>query len=136
MAEETEEVSPLPSTGDGLPADIELKDVIEKLAYRIEEMEKKMEEMGKMKMEEETKKEEDVEMEEDEEDLPKLNGAPIEVKMASVEINRRNYGKKVMNTQDSFLSKFPAKLASTNTLSIHPTLSLVLFAIPYRLGCF
>jgi hypothetical protein len=105
MAEETEEVSPLPSTGDGLPADIELKDVIEKLAYRIEEMEKKMEEMGKMKMEEETKKEEDVEMEEDEEDLPKLNGAPVEVKMASVELNRKNYGKKLMNTQDSFLSK-------------------------------
>lgn len=105
MAEETEEVAPLPSTGDGLPADIELKDVIQKLAYRIDEMEKKMEEMGKMKMEEETKKEEDVKMEEDEEDLPKLNGAPVEVKMASVELNRKNYGKKSMNTQDSFLSK-------------------------------
>jgi hypothetical protein len=61
MAEETEEVGPLPSTGDGMPADleetpeieIELKSMVEKLAYRIEEMEKKMEEMGKMKMEEE-----------------------------------------------------------------------------------
>jgi len=113
MAETTEEVGPLPSTGDGQPADtedtpsieIELKDMVAKLAYRIEEMEKKMEDMGKHKMEEEVDKEEDVKMEEDEEDLPKLNGAPIEVKMASVELNRKNYGKKSMNTQDSFLSK-------------------------------
>ena len=115
MAETTEEVGPLPSTGDGQPADtednpsieIELKDMVAKLAYRIEEMEKKMEEMGKMKMEEEVvdkeadvKKEDDIAME-----LPKLDGAPIETKMASVELNRKNYGKKAMNTQDSFLSK-------------------------------
>ena len=117
MAEETEEVGPLPSTGDGVPADtedseepsieIELKDIVTKLQYRIEEMEKKMEEMGKMKMEEEVvdkeadvKKEDDIAME-----LPKLDGAPVETKMASVELNRKNYGKKLMNTQDSFLSK-------------------------------
>ena len=115
MAETTEEVGPLPSTGDGMPADleetpeieIELKSMVEKLAYRIEEMEKKMEEMGKMKMEEEVvdkeaevKEEDDVEME-----LPKLDGAPVETKMALVESNRKNYGKKSMNTQDSFLSK-------------------------------
>ena len=118
MAEETEEVGPLPSTGDGMPADIregedtpsieiELKDMVAKLAYRIEEMEKKMEEMGKMKMEEEVvdkeadvKEEDDVEME-----LPKLDGAPVETKMASVELNKKNYGKKSMNTQDAFLSK-------------------------------
>jgi flagellar biosynthesis GTPase FlhF len=107
MAEETEEVESLPEDTDKeTPSiEIELKNMVEKLAYRIEEMEKKMEEMGKMKMEEETKKEEDVKMEEDEEDLPKLNGAPIEVKMASVELNRKNYGKKPMSTQDSFLSK-------------------------------
>jgi len=114
MAETTEEVGPLPSTGNGMAADtedkpsieIELKDMVAKLAYRIEEMEKKMEEMGKMKMEEdekmeeETKEEDDITME-----LPKLDGAPIETKMASVELNRKNYGKKTMNTQDSFLSK-------------------------------
>ena len=114
MAETTEEVGPLPSTGNGQPADtedepsieIELKDMVAKLAYRIEEMEKKMEEMGKMKMEEdekmeeETKEEDDITME-----LPKLDGAPIETKMASVELNRKNYGKKTMNAQDSFLSK-------------------------------
>jgi hypothetical protein len=115
MAETTEEVGPLPSTGDGQPADtednpsieIELKDMVAKLAYRIEEMEKKMEEMGKMKMEEEVvdkeadvKEEDDIAME-----LPKLDGAPIETKMASVELNKKNYGKKTMNSQDSFLSK-------------------------------
>jgi len=114
MAETTEEVGPLPSTGNGMAADtednpsieIELKDMVAKLAYRIEEMEKKMEEMGKMKMEEdekmeeETKEEDDITME-----LPKLDGAPIETKMASVELNRKNYGKKTLNSQDSFLSK-------------------------------
>ena len=118
MAEETEEVGPLPTTGDGMPADIregedtpsieiELKDMVAKLAYRIEEMEKKMMEMAEPKMDEEVvdkeaevKKEDDVEME-----LPKLDGAPVETKMATVELNKKNYGKKSMNTQDSFLSK-------------------------------
>jgi len=116
MAETTEEVGPLPSTGNGMAADtedkpsieIELKDMVAKLAYRIEEMEKKMEEMGKHKMEEEVvDKEADVKKEDDieEMELPKLDGAPIETKMASVELNRKNYGKKTMNAQDSFLSK-------------------------------
>jgi len=117
MAETTEEVGPLPSTGDGMPADtedseepsieIELKDMVAKLQYRIEEMEKKMEEMGKMKMEEEVvdkeaevKEEDDIDME-----LPKLDGAPVETKMSTIELNRKNYGKKLTNTQDSFLSK-------------------------------
>jgi hypothetical protein len=115
MAETTEEVAPLPSTGDGLPADtedeeepsieIELKDIVTKLQYRIEEMEKKMQEMQEVKeevidKEADTKEEEDIDME-----LPKLDGAPIETKMASVELNRKNYGKKATNTQDSFLSK-------------------------------
>jgi hypothetical protein len=115
MAETTEEVGPLPSTGDGMPADtedepsieIELKDMVAKLAYRIEEMEKKMMEMAEPKMDEEVvdkeadvKKEDDIDME-----LPKLDGAPVETKMASVELNKKNYGKKTMNSQDSFLSK-------------------------------
>ena len=114
MAEETEEVGPLPSTGDGMPADtedeepsieIELKDMVAKLAYRIEEMEKKMTEMQEVKEEvvdkkADIKEEDDIAME-----LPKLDGAPVETKMASVELNRKNYGKKSLNTQDSFLSK-------------------------------
>ena len=115
MAETTEEVGPLPSTGDGLPADIEdeepsieieLKDIVAKLAYRIEEMEKKMTEMQEVNEEVVDKEaqiteEEDISMEE----LPKLNGAPVETKMSSVELNRKNYGKKSTNTQSSFLSK-------------------------------
>jgi hypothetical protein len=117
MAETTEEVGPLPSTGNGQPADtedeepsieIELKDMVAKLAYRIEEMEKKIMEMAEPKMDEEVvDKEADVKKEDDieEMELPKLDGAPIETKMASVELNRKNYGKKTMNTQDSFLSK-------------------------------
>jgi len=115
MAETTEEVGPLPSTGDGMPADleetpeieIELKSMVEKLAYRIEEMEKKMMEMAEPKMKEEVvDKEADVTEEDDiDMELPKLDGAPVETKMASVELNRKNYGKKSMNTQDSFLSK-------------------------------
>jgi hypothetical protein len=113
MAETTEEVGPLPSTGNGQPADtedepsieIELKDMVAKLAYRIEEMEKKMTAMEEVKeevvdKEADVKKEDDIDME-----LPKLDGAPIETKMASVELNRKNYGKKTLNSQDSFLSK-------------------------------
>ena len=115
MAEETEEVGPLPSTGNGMPADtedepsieIELKDMVAKLAYRIEEMEKKMMEMAEPKIKEEVvDKEADVKEEDDiAMKLPKLDGAPVETKMASVELNKKNYGKKTMNSQDSFLSK-------------------------------
>lgn len=116
MAEETEEVGPLPSTGEGMPADteeeeepsieIELGKKMEEMTYRIEELEKKMMEMAKPMDEEvvdkeaETKKEEDIDME-----LPKLDGAPVETKMSMVELNKKNFGKKTMNTQDSFLSK-------------------------------
>jgi hypothetical protein len=100
-------------TEDEPSIEIELKDVVAKLAYRIEEMEKKMMEMAEPKMKEEVvdkeaevKKEEDVMMSEDEEELPKLDGAPVEVKMsATFELNKKNYGKKTMNAQDSFLSK-------------------------------
>lgn len=119
MSEETKEVGPLPSTGDGVPADkedmekekeIELKELVEKLAYRIEEMEKKMMDMGKDKEEEEKMKEDEKEKmkkdkEEEDMELPKLDGAPVETKMSFVETNKKNYGKKSMNSQDSFLSK-------------------------------
>jgi flagellar biosynthesis GTPase FlhF len=122
MAEQTEDVETIPQD-DEAPMkeketeseddeeepsiEIELKKMMEKMAYRIEEMEKKV-----MKMEEammppvdETVVEEE-EMEEEE--LPKLDGAPIEEGMkfsASAQKNNKNYGKKVANTQSSFLSK-------------------------------
>ena len=111
MAEETDVVDPnMPETnGEPMEEDtdkpsieIELKDMVEKLAYRIEEMEKKMDEMAKHKMEEETKEEDDIE----DMELPKLDGAPIEEAMKfSAQNNKKNYGKKVENSQSSFLSK-------------------------------
>ena len=115
-AEETDEVEKLPESEDAelKPEDekpeieIELGKKLEKMAYRIEEMEKKM-----MKMEEammppvdETVTEEVAMGTEDEEELPKLDGAPTDeaLKFAS-ETNRKNYGKKSKDAQSSFLSK-------------------------------
>jgi hypothetical protein len=79
--------------------------MLEKMAYRIEEMEKKM-----MKMEEtmmppvDEKVAEEVAMEEEE--LPKLDGAPTdEATKLSTDLNRKNYGKKSKDAQSSFLSK-------------------------------
>ena len=103
MAEETEEVETIPQDDekemDEKPSiEIELKDMVEKLAYRIEEMEKKMMQMEEVK-EEVVDKEADIE-----EELPKLDGAPVETKM-SAEKAEVKFGKKVANTQDRFLSK-------------------------------
>jgi hypothetical protein len=111
MAETTEEVETIPQDDeapmkeDEEPSiEIELKKMMEKMAYRIEEMEKKV-----MKMEEAMLPPVDetvVEEEEMEEELPKLDGAPIEEGMKfSAQKNNKNYGKKVENSQSSFLSK-------------------------------
>jgi hypothetical protein len=111
-AEETDSVETLPEDAEaGLkPEDkkaeieIELKKMMEKMAYRIEEMEKKM-----MKMEETMMPPVDEEVDEEvamEEELPKLDGAPTEEqKFAAVDLNRKNYGKKSKDAQSSFLSK-------------------------------
>lgn len=111
MAEETEEVAPLPEDTDKEEEEptieIELKKMMEKMAYRIEEMEKRMTKMEEVK-EEVVDKEADIKKEEDieEMELPKLDGAPIEEGMKfSAENNNKNYGKKVANSQSSFLSK-------------------------------
>jgi len=119
MAEETDEVMPLPEdteakdeAGEDEEVEINLGKKMEEMAYRIEEMEKKM-----MKMEEammppfssEVAQEVDgIKMAEvDEEELPKLDGAPIEDPNAVMkfEANRKNYGKKLQDPQSSFLSK-------------------------------
>ena len=112
-AEVTEEVDTLPEDAEAelKPEDekpeieIELGKKLEEMAYRIEEMEKKM-----MKMEEammppvDQTVNEEVAMEEEE--LPKLDGAPIdEATKFSTELNRKNYGKKSKDAQSSFLSK-------------------------------
>lgn len=95
MAEATYETKEgdIPSTGDGVPADIEdespeieisLGEMVEKLQYRIEELEKKIQKMEEVK-EEVVDKEADIEeeLEETEEELPKLDGAPTEAKKFS-----------------------------------------------------
>jgi hypothetical protein len=107
-AEETEEVMPITEDAtkeDEKEIEIELGKKIEEMAYRIEEMEKKM-----MKMEEammppvDQTVDEEVAMEEEE--LPKLDGAPTEEAMKfSTDSNRKNYGKKVSDSQSNFLSK-------------------------------
>lgn len=85
-----------------------LKKMVEDMAYRIEEMEKKLMKMEEAMMppvdSEVAEEEEGMEM--SEEELPKLDGAPIEegVKF-SAHNNSKNYGKKVVNSQSSFLSK-------------------------------
>ena len=104
MAEETEEVGTIPEDDEApmneeAPSiEIELKDMVSKLAYRIEEMEKKMAKFEEVK-EEVVDKEADIE-----EELPKLDGAPVETKMSS-EKSEVKFGKKVGNAQDRFLSK-------------------------------
>jgi len=81
------------------------------LAYRIEEMEKKiakMEEIGKAKEDEikgkpaEDKKEADVKMEEE---LPKLDGAPIEENPSKTQNIKMSKKDKVVSSQSNFLSK-------------------------------
>jgi len=122
MAEQTEEVEGLPEdtnaptkeepteSEDG-EIEINLGDMakkMEEMAYRIQEMEKKM-----MKMEETMMPPVDSEVTEEvagvkmeEEELPKLDGAPVdEARFSAIEMNKKNYGKKVVDAQSSFLSK-------------------------------
>ena len=108
MEEETDEVETLPEDAtkeDEKEIEIELGKKMEEMAYRIEEMEKKM-----MKMEEAMNPPVDEEVDEEvameEEELPKLDGAPTdEATKFSADLNRKNYGKKVVDSQSSFLSK-------------------------------
>jgi hypothetical protein len=81
--------------------------MVNKLAYRIEEMEKRMMKMEEVK-EEVVDKEADIKKEDDieEMELPKLDGAPVEEALKfAAQTNSKNYGKKVANSQSSFLSK-------------------------------
>jgi hypothetical protein len=119
MSEETYETAPgdIPTTGDGMPADVDQgkivgtdKDIakmIEELSYRIEEMEKKMK-MAEEKMEvdeEVVDKDADIEEEMEEEDLPKLDGAPVEArikKLSAVNTNKQTPG---MSSQERVLAR-------------------------------
>ena len=93
-------------TTEEMPTEeVDMKKMVEKLQYRIEELEKKMTEMMEVKEEEisegekaEVKKVEDI----SEMSLPKLDGAPVE-ENSKPTINK--FGKKVTNSQSAFLSK-------------------------------
>lgn len=107
-------------TAEPISEDEDMKAIVTKLQYRIEELEKKYNEMVKEEVVEEGKKAEKVEAEplpgdkaekmaavtdEDEEELPKLDGAPIDEnapKQSGVKLNKKGA---VPNSQNSFLSK-------------------------------
>jgi hypothetical protein len=97
---ENQKVSPLPSTTDKPEMDMGmLVSKFEELTFRISELEKAME--SKM-----TEVEVEVEDSTTEEELPKLDGAPVEANhMFSQEDNQKRYGKKEGNYQSTFLSK-------------------------------
>ena len=104
------------------PISEDMGKMIQKMQYRIEELEKKMQSMMEVKEEDisEGKKAEKVKTEplpgdvamaaiepdEDEEELPKLDGAPIDENAQKIQ-NGVKLGKngKVVNTQNAFLSK-------------------------------
>jgi translation initiation factor IF-2 len=111
-AEETMPVEGLPEDEDKEEEEspeisIELGKMIEKMSYRIEELEKKIMKMEEMMPTDSEVVEEEDGIEMEEEELPKLNGAPVEEKTTkfSAETNAKNYGKKIVDAQSSFLSK-------------------------------
>jgi hypothetical protein len=89
--EVSDEVEPIPADEDK----VEMRKMMEDMSYRIEEMEKKIAKMAEAEI--------SIEVEKEEEDLPKLDGAPVEEGMAKPKQN--NFGKKVGNSQTAFLSK-------------------------------
>ena len=95
---ETDKVGPLPSTTDKPEMDMGmLVSKFEELTFRISELEKAMgEKVSEAETEDSTT----------EEELPKLDGAPVEAnQMFSQEDIQKRYGKKEGNYQSSFLSK-------------------------------
>lgn len=111
-AEETLPVEGLPEDGEeedeneGPEIEIALGKKMEEMSYRIEELEKKIMKMEEMLPTDSEVVEEEENIEMKEEELPKLNGAPVEeVVKFSAELNSRNYGKKIVDAQSSFLSK-------------------------------
>jgi hypothetical protein len=119
MAEEDETAEPIPADEDKSmeeegekEVEINLGKKMEDMAYRIEEMEKKiaaMEAMYPPVASEVIQEEEGIKMSaepDEEEELPKLDGAPIEESVSRFSAQtKQNYGKKVTTPQSSFLSK-------------------------------
>jgi hypothetical protein len=110
-------------TANPIPEDEDMKSVIEKMAYRIEELEKKMQSMQDVKAEggEAPKvKTEDLPGDptkvntvdkmaavepDEEEELPKLDGAPIDENAPNKTGIKMNKKGSMVNPQNSFLSK-------------------------------
>ena len=108
-------------TANPIPEDEDMKSVIQKMAYRIEELEKKMQSMVKEDLVEDGKKAEKVKTEplpgdkaekmaavepdEEEEELPKLDGAPIDENAPNKTGIKMNKKGTLVNPQNSFLSK-------------------------------
>ncbi len=127
MADATmEEAHPLPNTTDEDPRNLIAddseeaeKDPLITLAYRIAEMEKAMDDIKTKMAEMSPVSEEAIDEEEptmpageevamaaeEDEELPKLDGAPIDMTRLSAETLKPNFGKKVGNSQSTFLSK-------------------------------
>lgn len=121
MAEVTEEAETIPQDDeapiDEMPTEseddeveIELGQKVEKMAYRIAELEKKIAKMEEAMMppvnSEVTEEEAGIKMAEvEEEELPKLDGAPVEDGVKFSSQSNKNYGKRVVDSQSSFLSK-------------------------------
>jgi len=110
-AEETMPVEGLPEDGEeeeeteGPEIEIALGKKLEEMSYRIDELSAKLAKMEEM-FPTDSEVVEEEEGEEMEEELPKLNGAPVEEALKfSAELNSRNYGKKAGGSQSSFLSK-------------------------------
>jgi hypothetical protein len=93
-------------------------DPLTKLQYRIDEMEKVMEEMKQKfdsayppegaevsSLSPNPSLEMAAEPDEEEEELPKLDGAPVDVNLAAIESNVKNFGQKEKSMQNSVLSK-------------------------------
>ena len=93
--ETTEEVAPI-------PADTNTEDLAaayEKLSYRIEELEKKIAQMADVNIEVESGEDEE------EEDMPKLDGAPVENVGGNTKLSAVKTNDKIGDTQSRFLSK-------------------------------
>ena len=118
MEAETKEAKGLPNTteedeSNTVEAGEPTEDPIIRLGYRIDEMEKRMQDMMEKftsafpseGMEVSSLVPNTMMEEVDEEELPKLDGAPIEEVAKFAATNRNNFGKKVENSQASFLAK-------------------------------
>ena len=104
-----EDISDGADGGDAVDAPVDpltedMGKMVEKLQYRIDEMEKKMASFEEAMKPAEDKKEADVKMEEEEE-LPKLDGAPVDESPVAKSQKQNKFGKTIVNPQSTFLSK-------------------------------